>query len=444
MLGHPKKLCDFLVQLANYKAPDGEQIELILNGDFVDFLAIEPFQAWTPAESACVHKLNEAEKQFPQVFDAFRQCIARVRYFTITLGNHDIETALPRVTDALLAKLGTSLKSCEFLRTNQAYRFGDLLVEHGNRYDSWNAIDHCVLQRVASAQSRLEEPPEMDPCPGSYMVEKLVTSLREDYPFVDLLKPENKVLPLVLSALEPALKRDLRRFSQFSRLFVAQWARSRTWLPHITSAAEELIGASDMDSSLPGPLRMAFKDQLTPVNEEEVSSFTKLLDIRKVFRKEGMAQLIRDQKPLPVDRLQKLRLSLAAALQGDRTFDLDGPDGPYLEAAKRIIADGTGTRPRIVAMGHTHLRKHIAVGGMGHYLNTGTWVDLLRISPAILETASPIEPFTEWLCQAVLDVGKLRFSDPAFADITLDDQGVLKQPENRPLLREYGDKLFGT
>ena len=62
--------------------------------------------------------------------------------------------------------------------------------------------------------------------------------------------------------------------------------------------------------------------------------------------------------------------------------------------------------------------------------------------PALLDAESPIEPFGEWLRQAVMDVGKLRFSDPAFADVTLDDQGLLKQPENRPLLRNYGDKLF--
>jgi len=444
MLGHPEKLCDFLGQLADYKAPADEKIELILNGDFVDFLAIEPFQAWTPDESACVEKLNKAEQQFPQVFDAFRRCIARTHYFTITLGNHDIETALPRVTDALLDKLGTSLKSCEFLRTNQAYRVGDLLVEHGNRYDSWNAIDHGALQRVASAHSRLETPPLMDPCPGSFMVEKLVNSLREEYPFLDLLKPENKILSLVLFALEPSLKRDLRRFTQFSRFFVAQWARTRTWLPRIASAAEELISAPDMDTSLPGPLRTAFQDQLTAFDEEEISSLGELLNFKKRIRQESMAQLIRDEKPLPADRLHKLRLALAAALQGDRTFDLDGPDGPYLEAARRMIGDGTSTRPCVVAMGHTHLRKHVTVGSAGHYINTGTWVDLIRISPTLLESESPIEPFEEWIRQAVLDVEKLRFSDPAFADVTLDDDGILRQPGNRPLLREYGQRLFGS
>src|SRR5438309_322689 len=91
MLGHPEKLCGFLGQLANYQPPEDKQVELILNGDFVDFLAIEPYQAWTPDESACLQKLDDAERQFPQVFDAIRRCIAKVRYFTITLGNHDIE-----------------------------------------------------------------------------------------------------------------------------------------------------------------------------------------------------------------------------------------------------------------------------------------------------------------------------------------------------------------
>ncbi len=444
MLGHPELLCNFLAQISEYKKAEGERLELILNGDFVDFLAIEPFAAWTPDEDACIQKLKDAARQFPVVFDAFRKCIAKVDRFTLTLGNHDIESALPRVTKAVLEEIGTNLYSCEFVRSNIAYRDGDLLVEHGNRYDSWNAIEYADLQRVASAASRMEALPDINPCPGSLMVEKLVNQLREDYPFVDLLKPETKVLPLVLGALEPALKRDIRRIFQVSTLWTKQWARTRSWIPKLSSNAEQLISAKSVASDLPPELRSAFQEELLASNEQQIGAKEIWLDIKKKLRPDSMAALIRRGEALPADRVEKLRLAMANAVKGDRTFDLDGPDGPYLEAAKRIIGSGGGGRPRIVAMGHTHLMRNVSVGDAGHYLNTGTWVDLIQVPAELLGSDARTMEFGDWLRKAVLDVQSLRLPNPAYADVLLDDGGVLRQPDRRPLLRRFADGAFGS
>ena len=43
MLGHANLLVNFLDQLSHYEPPTGETVELVINGDFVDFLAIEPY-----------------------------------------------------------------------------------------------------------------------------------------------------------------------------------------------------------------------------------------------------------------------------------------------------------------------------------------------------------------------------------------------------------------
>jgi UDP-2,3-diacylglucosamine pyrophosphatase LpxH len=443
MLGNPNLLCNFLAQVGDYARPEGERLELIINGDFVDFLAVAPHSAWTPDEDACIRKLEGAVAQFTPVFDSFRKCIAKVDLFTLTLGNHDIESALPRVTEALLNKLSTDLHSCEFVRSNQAYRVGDLLVEHGNRYDSWNAISYPDLQRVASAASRLEPVPAINPCPGSLMVEKLVNPLRDDYPFVDLLKPETKLLPLVFSALEPSLKRDVRRSFQISNLWVKQWARTRSWLPSVSSEAEQLISAKGHSTGLPENVRDVFQDELAAISrEEQISVKERWQDLKKVLRPDSMATLIRSGKPLPADRVEKLRVAVVTALKSDRTFDFDGPDGPYLEAAKRVIGSGGSGRPRVVVMGHTHTMKYVPVGSDAHYVNTGTWVDLMRVPADLSILEAKTSEFSNWLRKAVLDVDSLRFSDPAYADILLDDDGTLRQPDRRPLLRRFREGPF--
>jgi hypothetical protein len=40
------------------------------------------------------------------------------------------------------------------------------------------------------------------------------------------------------------------------------------------------------------------------------------------------------------------------------------------------------------------------------------------------------------------DTKSLRRPDPAYADILLDQDGNLRQPDNRPLLRRFNDGLF--
>jgi len=53
MLGHPELLISFLNQVTEYRAGADETVELVINGDFIDFLAIKPFSRLAPDEAAC-------------------------------------------------------------------------------------------------------------------------------------------------------------------------------------------------------------------------------------------------------------------------------------------------------------------------------------------------------------------------------------------------------
>lgn len=449
MLGHPELLVSFLDQLSEYAAAAQETVEFVINGDFVDFLAIEPFAAWTPDEWECIAKLKQAFDQSPLVFDALSRCISKVGRFTLLLGNHDIESALPRVYRDLLARLGTNPHRCLFINDNQAYCFGDLLVEHGNRYDSWNAIDYDGFRRVLSQASRFEPLGELGICPGSKMVEGLVNPLKTDYPFVELLKPETKVLPLLLTALEPSLKHDVRRLYRVFRLWSDQWLRTRTWRPKLGAGGEELIADPGVAAGLPSDVQAEFSEELAVSEDgEELASLTEVWrGVRQKLRPEGIASKVRSNEQVSDDQLARIQLSFERALQGDRTFDDDGPDGPYLEAARRLSSEagGDGRRPRIVVMGHTHLIRQIDLGHGRWYLNTGTWADLIKVPSACLDkTCEGRAELGRWLRQLVLDVDSLRFADPAYADVCLDGEGSLCQPANRPFIRRFGSEPFAA
>lgn len=58
----------------------------------------------------------------------------------------------------------------EILYDDEALRIGELLIEHGNRYDDWNWVDHDQLRRVRRNLSRGEAYEGFKPQPGSRFV----------------------------------------------------------------------------------------------------------------------------------------------------------------------------------------------------------------------------------------------------------------------------------
>ena len=170
MMGHPEHLEEFLRQISVCPQTPGEELELVINGDFVDFLAEPPFVAWNFDEPVACRTLAGILDRFPVVVRELKEAVKRVDRLTVTLGNHDVELALPKVRVALRDLLGLpETGKLQLIGNNEAYRVGDLLIEHGNRYDSWNAIDYDGLRETMSMLSRGEAVPEnlgMKVCPG--------------------------------------------------------------------------------------------------------------------------------------------------------------------------------------------------------------------------------------------------------------------------------------
>ncbi|MBL9042813.1 MAG: metallophosphoesterase [Myxococcales bacterium] len=438
MLGHPETLAGFLTAVAEHPTREGESLELVIHGDFVDFLAEEPWRPWTPSEDEAITKLRKIFGRVPEVRMALCRCLQRVNRFTLLLGNHDVELALPRVREELFRLLETAPQRCNFVYNNEAYRVGDLLIEHGNRYDVWNRIDHDGLRQTLSALSRGEKPGEdwLVSCPGSNLVVKAMNPLKEMYSFIDLIKPEDKLIAILLPQIAPKSTQLIPHFFTYERNSVDRFIQRV--LPR--APGRQFIADEDGSptSHLPTDVALGERDALIAYAEE-----SKLLDADDAPPAVKLEKIAGDQfptdGPLAAKEVKKLQTKLRHALRNDQTFKEDDQGAPgtasraCFDAAKKIIDSGTA---RVVVMGHTHLRRNIAVGD-GRYINTGTWADLIRVEDKALEDSPEGRiALNNWWRRLVSGEAALRFHEPTFADVRLNDDNHIIA-EGRPFLRIF-------
>jgi UDP-2,3-diacylglucosamine pyrophosphatase LpxH len=390
---------------------DGEDVELVINGDIVDFLAEDDYAdgaaltGWTTTDASAIDKLRlviqrTREDRERGVFDALRDLLAAGHRLTLLLGNHDVELALPAVRRELEAVLGGDRGLLRFVHDGEAYTVGRVLIEHGNRYDPWNIIDFDRLREERSVRSRnLTIKDGFHPPSGTLLVTSFMNPLKRRYRFIDLLKPETgAVLPLLL-ALEPDLDLGLRALLKAFPVI-----RRRTRVHH--DDQQMPVHRGQLGGAAASPDRpMTLDDVLRDVLSSEAALFVppgprprdgqlgggsvlaalaaKARQLRAMTS--SLADLVAI-KTAPSDdlRRRRLRAALAAAAAHDRTFDLAHHHGDHHVAAARTLCVRGGFD--VVVFGHTHLPRVIDLTAIQQpvdrpcwYLNTGTWADVVRL-----------------------------------------------------------------
>jgi metallophosphoesterase superfamily enzyme len=125
-----KRLADFIAYSAAHKKDDHE-VQLVLNGDIVDFLAEKEFSSFTNNDRAARSKLERIMKSTSEVWESLGGLASRGVRLTLMLGNHDTELSLPGPRRLLLDTIGRD--RVEFIHDNEAFVEGPVLSEHGNR-----------------------------------------------------------------------------------------------------------------------------------------------------------------------------------------------------------------------------------------------------------------------------------------------------------------------
>ncbi|MEW6262725.1 MAG: metallophosphoesterase [Thermodesulfobacteriota bacterium] len=432
LLTRTQTLVNFIQDLAN--KPRGEGIELIINGDFVDFLAERhpgspewmPFMDRSQVAVDQLDRIVDREKDHgASIVAALAGYLARGHRLVLIQGNHDLELSFPQVRAKLRKVLEAEGRDFLFLYDGEAYVFGDTVIEHGHRLDGFNKVDQGRLNEVRGRFSRGAAEVPLDlflPPPGSRLVCEVMNPIKKDYPFVDLLKPETEALVPLLLALEPGYR---KKIGSLLRLWLeAQWRSPRaddiwrdgTGLYPLRTYGTGLEGTgggplsddaalNQVMTRVLGTQARDFMAALAPPMAEEKEEGTLLTYETKLWSPIqellGLAALILGQGNL-AERLPYLRQALQA-LQNDHSFDEGIEAESYLNPAQELIQGPI----RNVVFGHTHLAKKVALGG-GQYFNSGTWADLIEVPKEVM--SGPEDQALAELQAFVMDLKDRRLS----------------------------------
>lgn len=432
------ELVGFISWVADRGAEPGANVELVINGDFVDFLAEDPAgspelcaRIWTAEEAHAIAKLDRIisrpHAESRGVFEALCEFRSRGHRLTLLLGNHDVELALPGVRAHLFNRLGGESRGpLRFVYDGEAYPVGRILVEHGNRYDDWNMVNHSALRQERSVRSRgLPVVEEMRkeryfvPPPGTYLVIHFVNRIKARYRFVDLLKPEETaVVPLLLS-LEPGRRRYFKDILAAAPVYLTK--RSHGLLePAMPKVPGDMRPSSHTKSRSPATLDDVLREALGGDAEPFLEGTTAGdMGIRRALRDFGhWFSVRREELPETIEsashwarlvvqerkrtnHVRLLHTALRHVNAHDDSFTLESEEARYVDAATRIATEG---RFDVVVFGHTHLpkRKQLEVAGRDcWYFNTGTWCDVLRLPEDVHDTGQKGEAALESFLLAI-------------------------------------------
>lgn len=443
---------------------EGVVVELVVNGDMVDFLAPDvagEAKIWIGDEMEAIGRLREIVEHTPAPFEALRRLLRCDRcLLTILLGNHDVELCLPAVRHYLQSEvLHSDGRGLKFLFNGEAYTCGRLLIEHGNRYDPWNQVAYSELRQECSHISRglpiLEEDRArrwFNPPAGTLLVVHAVNHLLGKYPFINLLKPETgAMLPLLLS-LQPDLRPVLAKIVAL-REIPARRRGARLAAAAIPGDPAALGGEGDgeidigsLDAVLTAELGEVDARQFTAPEPDwfggELGGGQEEQDMYKVLR-ECTADLYRKAQGLLT--LGRAWLSASAEarraqvqvalkhLAEDNSWSINSETEPaYEEAACELVSGGKFSH---VVFGHTHHPKKIVLERRGHklgcYLNAGAWADVIRLPVAAsggeTQTREMLETFVGQIESGNLSGLLTRFC--GYAEVELDKSGDVLSAE---------------
>lgn len=401
-----KVLAEFIGRLPT--ATSDHEVRLVIAGDIVDFLAEEPFEAFTSDRDTAIKKLEKIMDDTAPIWKALRAFLAdRGGALTLLLGNHDIELSLPSVRQTFLKALGPG--RIEFLYDNEALTVGPVLIEHGNRYDEWNAVPHGSLRRVRSQLSRsLPIQPPFPSLPGSQLVTQVMNRIKSQYAFVDLLKPENAAALPILAALGVGEIRDMWRvFQKYRQTFAVDFDEDREPIN------PEYINAVHHDDQAAFTLAQRILDG---GDSSQIGAVSNVLS--------GIADAV-STKVRKARHNALFEVFRATRASHQEAFDVGHEIATYLTPA--TVAS---EKFRVVIYGHTHHVKSVPITTGQHravYLNAGTWADLMRVPEDVWSSNESRARAALSSFVADLETNKLaqwRRAVPTFAKVEMTDGDV--------------------
>lgn len=419
-----EELAGFLAWLQREVRP----CSLFLNGDVLDFLVLADGDDASDALdlTKAAPRTKRMVENHEEVFRALSLLAKSPDHKVVVLaGNHDPELVLTEVQDAVeaaLERLGGSpgKVAITWLAHGLAARAdvgaAEVIIEHGDIYDAWNKIDHETLRRELMLVSRGIDPRHRKlplrllgldiryaPPPGSELV-GLLRDVRRKFPWVDLLKPEAALLPLVYANVNLNPLADGGRQARLLGL-IRQYGRMNS--RSIVSEARRLMSRRTLYRA--------------PAEETNNSRFEQWLQSVEQKQTRGLIRewSVGTQIELLVPHLRQISTA-------DSFFNPDAPDAVARDTAF-MMEQGAD----VVINGHTHAAKaYTPPGAKGLYLNSGTWARLMRLPSSESEPGVWLKFIND------LNAGKEQgFSRPTFVRVWFERE----TGQTRASLSEWRD-----
>jgi UDP-2,3-diacylglucosamine pyrophosphatase LpxH len=399
------------VQFLNGLSSDDEETELVINGDFLDFVQAEPwrskdFESCTKdgiplcfTEDQSLLKLENILRAHSKTFQALAETLKShvIKQITILPGNHDADFFWPKVRLELVSWLDRAKSPTAKLKfqLEQSYTptgFPDLWIEHGHQRDDCNVFDAKGITYWSEAAPPImvdrSGTPRLLECVGTRFLLNFMNDLDATYPFVDNVKPFSKFVKMFL-------------MSGFSQEFgplkaaAAYWALAKFLGDRLTTEPRDLMSIDGDPKKLESYLKYRIQ-QLSKSEEKQMTDrlsgegFTmggmevgfylgndeenlgKLFDFLATHPN-ILEAIDADRGLLSAD--EKGYMTLGAGFVADETEAL-------IRAAREIINSG---KARFVVMGHTH---EAVQPGSVNYVNTGSWTRYFRQAEAVGNSSS--------------------------------------------------------
>ncbi len=404
-------------------------VEVVINGDFVDFLQLKPWDVKVDREKAAKKISSIVAAHSDTVFRALGEFLASADHrITVLLGNHDVELAFPEVWEQVASAIldvteraaadRLSFLALDKTRVTYVKAVGGVLVhiEHGNLDDPYNGMNYTALIQSAERGTNDFAYP-----PGTQLVYDIMNRHKADFRFVDLLKPEVPAVPLLLMALKPGAVVDvpgigLKSLAALGNGFIG-WLRTKITGPTLGRAQEAAPTVAD-ENQLSKDMAAAYQDEMG--NQAGITQADAVL-MQQFFESSGEDHAA--AQPVMGSRLEgaRRRLAQAAIRSLGRPIDLRDPtyySADHLDrndvrsARSRLIGD-----VKIVVFGHTHRPLKAEFEGGGLYLNSGAWANQITLP-------GPADDISEWISRIRTNSDQNRAAFPTYIVITPESNGA--------------------
>jgi UDP-2,3-diacylglucosamine pyrophosphatase LpxH len=371
--GKADSFINFIKHIRDLKKP----VELVINGDFVDFLQLQPWNDLSRV--AASEKIRRIVTQSSYFFDELGTLLNdELNKLVILPGNHDVELAYPEVgkvlREAILKTAPGAVSRIQMFDSNRDRRsiyrpvINNVLVhiEHGNEGDPWNTLYYPTLFTDAETNSSGFSYP-----PGTKLVYETMNDFKELFRFVDLLKPEMPAVVLILLALKPFM--------------------STLKIPKAAMTSLEMVGNAALVAlrrAVAGPQMGALASNPEVTTTDKLENFLTAelpADLPTAWEVEQFLNNPDDTEGTMGPRIDKVKMWFVSwALRGLARFQAKERGAKFYEedhkrnraakgGHKRLVGD-----IKVVVFGHTHeaLKTEFPEGV---YVNCGTWANLVDL-----------------------------------------------------------------